>query len=123
MDSDSAGENGRTDDAGAERLDGPNDSPQQSRRKFTRAALTGSAVLFSMGNKGAWGAVQESCISTPVYASWYTGNPSSVARQEAQVEDFLANYDKRLDQMAPDPPEPATGMAPLTCYEWEDGNP
>jgi hypothetical protein len=109
MDSQTTGDNSRTDDAQADRLRGAEESPKLSRRKFTRAALTGSAVVFSVGNKGAWGQVQEICISTSVLTSYYTTNPSAVARHETEVQNFL-------DGAGGDAYDKPNSVPPQTCY-------
>jgi hypothetical protein len=44
----------------------------EDRRKFTRNALVGGAVLFSLGNRPAWSQVDQ-CISANTAASWAEG--------------------------------------------------
>jgi hypothetical protein len=46
-----------------------------SRRKFTRQAIVGSGVLFSLGNRPAWS--QTDSISDPLHTSWTNGTSSS----------------------------------------------
>jgi hypothetical protein len=44
-----------------------------SRRRFTRNAVVGSAVLFSLGNRAAWGGENhsnETCMSRTILASF-----------------------------------------------------
>jgi len=40
-----------------------------SRRRFTRQAIMGSAVLFSLGNRPAWGNILPGCISDSIFDS------------------------------------------------------
>lgn len=47
-----------------------------SRRQFTRQAIVGSAVLFSLGNRPAWSQTPD-CISANTYASWAAGTHAS----------------------------------------------
>jgi hypothetical protein len=53
-------------DSSTEKTDSPLESagplPDASRRRFSRSAIAGSAVLLSLGNRGAWGA-QVGCMS------------------------------------------------------------
>jgi hypothetical protein len=101
---------------------------QQSRRQFTRAAITGSAVLFSLGNKGAWAAQVESCISTDVYASVVTADPSAVSRNGDEVNAWLELYNENaskpngvrnpnfdVDELGPVP-----NAEQQMCYEYND---
>lgn len=43
-----------------------------SRRRFARNAVLGSAVIFSLGNRAAWGTVHadDTCVSDSVLASF-----------------------------------------------------
>ena len=62
-----------------------------SRRKFTRNALVGSAVLLTLGNRSAWGAdVVKACISTNVLVSYANGQASAVARHEQEFQEYDA---------------------------------
>jgi hypothetical protein len=46
-----------------------------SRRRFTRNGIVGSAVIFSLGNRAAWGRpVTGTCVSPVVWASWTAPN-------------------------------------------------
>lgn len=68
------------------------------RRKFVRSAVTGSAVLLTLGNRSAWGTFGggysngggkgKICISTNAMISYRTGNPSSVGRHEKYLEEY-----------------------------------
>jgi hypothetical protein len=48
-----------------------------SRRRFTRQAIMGSAVLFSLGNRPAWG--QAECISDNLWLSLGGETPMMVS--------------------------------------------
>jgi hypothetical protein len=100
---------------------------QQSRRQFTRAAITGSAVLFSLGNKGAWAADVTSCISTDVYASVVTADPSAVSRNGDEVNSWLQLYnqnDANNNVMNANFTTDAFGPVPNNeqqmCYDYEE---
>ncbi len=66
-------------DSSTEKADGPLESAgplsDASRRRFSRSAIAGSAVLLSLGNRGAWGA-QLGCMSVATLNSFnpLTGN-------------------------------------------------
>jgi hypothetical protein len=66
-------------DSSTEKADGPLESAgplsDASRRRFSRSAIAGSAVLLSLGNRGAWGA-QVGCMSVATLNSFNpaTGN-------------------------------------------------
>ena len=67
-----------------------------SRRKFTRNALVGSAVLLTLGNRSALGApVYDVCISTNLLASYANGTASGLTTEQINtIEDFNnRNYD------------------------------
>ena len=63
-----------------------------SRRKFTRNALVGSAVLLTLSNRSAWGATK--CISTNLLVSYANGQASAPNNSEQQLEinDYYNNY-------------------------------
>ena len=66
-----------------------------SRRKFTRNALVGSAVLLTLSNRGAWGATITTCISTNLLVSYTNGQASSVANnpdQQRIIDDYFNNH-------------------------------
>jgi hypothetical protein len=44
--------------------------PDQGRRRFSRAALGGGAVLASLGNRSAWGQTNLGCMSVMTIASF-----------------------------------------------------
>ena len=60
-----------------------------SRRKFTRNALVGSAVLLTLSNRSAWGATITTCISTNLLVSYVNGQASAL-NPEQQLE--INNY-------------------------------
>ena len=66
-------------DSSTEKADSPLESsgeaPNTSRRRFSRSAIAGSAVLLSLGNRAAWGA-QVGCMSVATLNSFNpaTGN-------------------------------------------------
>lgn len=80
-----------------------------NRRRFTRNAVVGSAVLFSLGNRAAWGA-DPTCLSATFLASF-----SNVAFSASPV-----GSDRYLDELKAE-----TILAPGNDgerYTDEDGN-
>ncbi len=60
-----------------------------SRRRFTRNALAGGAVMLSLGNRAAWGQMVDDCLSEPTWNSWVNGGDMFVSfdvNNPAQVE-------------------------------------
>jgi hypothetical protein len=80
-------------DSSTEKADSPLEStgpiPDPGRRRFSRSAIAGSAVLLSLGNRAAWGA-QVGCMSVATLNSFNpaTGNFMSApgARPEHNVD-------------------------------------
>ena len=70
--SDDKGNNTTTEAVSSPVVNEPLDS---TRRRFTRNALGGSAVVFSLGNRAAWGgtATIDQCLSAPTWESWAPG--------------------------------------------------
>lgn len=75
---------------------GVNDVPEQdesvqSRRKFTRGAALGGAVLLTLGNRAAWSQTDMLCVSTQNWTSFTRGNMSLAPSTEdmaAELGDF-----------------------------------
>ncbi len=68
----------------------------QSRRQFTRSAVVGSAVLLTLGNRGAWGAAGASrgnnklCISQQTWDSFTApGFQMSAAATDGHYDEAL----------------------------------
>lgn len=82
------------------------DSPVagQSRRRFTRSAAVGSAVLLTLGNRAAWGTFNHGgghnklCISQRTWDS-YTAGTASIAPhahfEEAREFEAYASYSRQ----------------------------
>ena len=84
-----------------------------SRRKFTRNALVGSAVLLTLSNRSAWAATHVVCASANLLLS--TGPPSAMTLNQSQeVENYKTYYNERLE----DPENIAGDM----CYEIKGPN-
>ena len=62
-----------------------------SRRKFTRNALVGSAVLLTLGNRAAWGDPLNVSISANLWASYVNGgqNINNASYSPEQKSDIL----------------------------------
>lgn len=69
-----------------------------SRRRFTRNAVVGSAVLFSLGNRAAWGEATNTgvCLSAGVTSSLAAYEAGGVASLAAGSEAEIARYNERL---------------------------
>ena len=89
-----------------------------NRRRFTRNALVGSAVLLSLGNRAAWGqAVPDECLSLPTWNSYTPGvGFASLSPNNADKLDKADNiYNKGVDldtypgYACPIPDQPAGG--------------
>ena len=77
----------------ANHCDGPESKVTEgsvtSRRTFTRNVLVGSAVLLTLTNRSAWGANFDVCVSTNLWNSYTTGQPSALTfEQDAEVKTF-----------------------------------
>lgn len=75
------------------------------RRKFTRGALVGGAVLFSLGNRPAW-SQGDQCISADTAASWAAGSHIS-HHPDANYNGYVAEVDDDGDatgRWCPRPP-------------------
>ncbi len=82
-----------------------------SRRKFTRNALVGSAVLLTLSNRSAWGAT--ACISTSLLTSYAQAQASRPLNPDQQVEfdRYSENYfENRSDEYL---------VGDQTCYDYE----
>jgi len=101
------------DTGAADRSLAPVEQPYNpSRRQFSRAALTGSAVLLSLGNRAAWGGGSQTigCMSvttlnsfnpnTNMFISAPAGRPEHNAQMAAEIHrisnppDFLGSDGK-----------------------------
>lgn len=76
----------------------PNDAEGTgtSRRKFTRSALIGGAVLLTLSNRSAWGATASACISTNLLVSYANGQASAPnnTQQQSEIDKYYENFDK-----------------------------
>ncbi len=65
----------------------------QSRRRFARNALAGSAVLLTLGNRSAWGTDPAVCVSANTYvsiAAGYVASQTTVHSTEiAEFKDYF----------------------------------
>jgi hypothetical protein len=76
-------------------------APDPARRRFTRNALVGSAVIVSLGNRAAWGYTGNNvgaCMSGPTLASFATNgntfasfNPNHDETVAQDIVDLLGN--------------------------------
>ena len=99
--------------------DGP--LPSSNRRRFTRNAIAGSAVLLSLGNRGAWG--QANCMSVATLNSF---NPNTGAFADSVAPD-RPGHDSVLAQQIHDIAGPETGylgkvQSEITCLDPTTGN-
>ena len=91
--------------------------PGLSRRKFTRNALVGSAVLLTLSNRSAWGTKELICASASLLESYRTANPSRLTEEELnEIYTYDAYYGERKDEPSYDP---QTGDM---CYERNTSN-
>jgi hypothetical protein len=86
-----------------------------SRRKFTRNALVGSAVLLTLSNRSAWGAKVVVCASANLLLSYNTGQPSAMTLD--QLEE-INNYEHYLSEAKAEPEKIGDAM----CYEINQPN-
>ena len=83
-----------------------------SRRKFTRNALVGSAVLLTLSNRSAWGTKVLVCASANLLVSYGAGRPSTLnltTEQQKEIDDYELYYNDRKN----DPVDIQGDM----CYE------
>lgn len=88
-----------------------------SRRKFTRNALVGSAVLLTLSNRSAWGATATACISTSLLTSYAQASRPLNPDQQAEIDRYYdnVNYTEKLSSDEfPDGDQ--------TCYEYKTNN-
>lgn len=103
-----------------------------SRRKFTRNALVGSAVLLTLGNRSAWGASSNTlmCISTNMLVSYENGMASALngTPQEADINNFIttrnnfdgnSSVDRGISYRTGDVVEIETETGAETCFEYK----
>ena len=88
-----------------------------SRRKFTRNALVGSAVLLTLSNRSAWGATATACISTSLLTSFTQASRPLNPDQQIEIDryyDSVNYYEKRSSDEYP--------VGDQTCYEYKTNN-
>lgn len=106
-----------------------------SRRKFTRNALVGSAVLLTLGNRSAWGASSNTlmCLSTNLLVSYENGMASALngTQQETDIENFIttrdnfdskdsnSSVDRGISYRTGDVVEIVTERGAETCFEYK----
>ena len=58
-----------------------------SRRRFTRNAVIGSAVIFSLGNRAAWGSyrAEDTCVSNAMMASFVANGNQFASLRPGQL--------------------------------------
>lgn len=74
----------------------PEGKPMMSRRRFTGAGAMTGAVMLTLNNRAAWGSgggSDSTCVSRSMYVSYINGNPSSVAKHQGAMEDFMDKVD------------------------------
>lgn len=82
----------------AQQLESPN------RRKFSRGALVGGAVLLSLGNRSAFGGATMGCMSVATINSFDPGNQmfiSAPGGRPAHNEDLAAEIHRISDSQTP----------------------
>lgn len=95
-----------------------------SRRKFTRNALLGSAVLLTLSNKAAWAeAPSLLCVSTNSLVSYTTGQASQMPMEKIdELENFIKirdNYGTYQDKgRSYRISEDVTDDGTNTCFEY-----
>ena len=108
----------------------PKDSESKgtSRRKFTRNALVGGAVLLTLSNRSAWGATITTCISTNLLVSYANGQASALNNSDQQLEinNYYNNYNGEKEYINGDntcydrkgPSEPSDKKSVRTDAPW-----
>ena len=93
-----------------------------SRRKFTRGALVGGAVLVSLGNRAAWGAKPNGnpvCVSKATWDSFHGGAPSISPNTVEKVE-ALEKELRKNDMIMQSTDE---SVCAVQCYSGPKDNP
>jgi len=75
--------------------------PGSTRRRFTRNGIVGSAVVFSLGNRAAWGQAEPTCMSTLILESarpdgtFASTHPQGNNHIEADAIEILSRPDEQ----------------------------
>jgi hypothetical protein len=73
------------------------DQSVQSRRKFTRGATLGGAVLLTLGNRSAWSQEEMLCVSTQNWNSFSRGGVSLAPSTDAMQAELQRFEDQVFD--------------------------
>ena len=101
--------------------------PSSTRRRFTRNGIVGSAVICSLGNRAAWGAVVNgTCLSTVTWTSFRNNDDVFISLHTGQpgdhVDDQLA-AEKMLKELSDNFGATEVVKGNKTCIVWEEIEP
>lgn len=109
-------------------VDMATESPSISRRKFTRNALLGGAVLLTLSNRSAWGVPKDvMCISTNVLMSFENGASALTDDQINEINNFYTvrdNYvgNDSVNRQSSYRTGDVTEVGTDTCFEYKPNN-